>query len=140
MIVSRGLGQGLAGALVAAGLCLSIPIVIVPTPNPEVRTTIFGHTGQVGKVVPIQRTTTRIILDRVQVESLFEKIEVSGKANLVLLEFISELKVGQAKVSGKASAKLLGVSADTALGALLTEGKHDLSDEELLSMILGLIV
>lgn len=140
MIVTRGLGQGLAGALVAAGLCLSIPVVIVPTPSPEARTTIFGHTGQIGKIVPIKRTAVRITLDKAQVESLFSRIEVSGKANLVLLEHTSELKVGQAKVSGSASAKLLGVSADTNLGILLTEGKHDLSDEELLSMIIALIV
>ena len=139
MIVSRGLGQGLAGALVAAGLCLSIPVVIIPPVAPEGSTTIFGYSGQTGKVVPIQRTSARISLPSVQIESLFRHIETSGKASVALLEHTSEMLVGEARVSGRAKANMVAVSAESELGQMLATGKVDLSDEELLAIILALI-
>lgn len=139
MIVSRGLGQGLAGALVAAGLCLSIPVVIVPPPiAPEGSRTIFGYSGQTGKVVPIQRTRASVRLPLAGIESLFAAIEARGAASAALLEVNLEALNVVFKVSGAATASVIAVSSETQLGAMLAEGKHDLSDEELLAMILAL--
>ena len=140
MIVSRGLGQGLAGALVAAGLCLSIPVVIVPPPiAPQGSTTIFGYSGQVGKVIPIQRTRASVSLPVAQIESLFTAIEAKGAARVTLLDVDLETVTTVFKVSGAATASIIAISSETELGAILAEGKHDLSDEEMLAMILALI-
>ena len=141
MIVSRGLGKGVAGALVAAGLCLSVAIVVVPPfIAPEASTTIFGYSGQVGKVVPIQRTKVSLTLPSVTVTSLFSDIEAKGAANVTLLGLTVEFFTESFRVSGAASASTIGISSETLLGKLLVKGEHDLSDEEVLCMILALIV
>ena len=139
MLASRGLGMSLNGSLVSSGMGIRIPIVVYSSTVPFSENNIFGYSGQVGKVIPIQRTAASITLSRHVLETLFGLVEVKGSAKITLLEEYIDSEVAAFKVSGAAKASLLAVSSDTEIGKLIVEGKYGISDEQLIAMILALL-
>lgn len=139
MIVSRGLGLGGVGTLVAAGVGLTLYLAVVP---PELTQTYLSQNTYIasdsGRIVS-QQIKAAITLPHLEIEGLLGKIEARGSAHVALYGFEGMSQLGSYKASGASKAKLIAVSSQSDLGQILAKGAHDLSDEEIASMILSLL-
>lgn len=139
MIVSRGLGKGAAGAIVAAGLGVSLLLAVLP-PTYFPSTPVSGASAgpDYGKLL-LERIPQTLTLSPLVAEGLLKAVEArgAGKAALYSLEGAAELRAF--KPSGAAKANLVIVNSATELGGYLAEGHHDVSDEAIASMILALL-
>lgn len=132
MIVTRGLGTR-TGILVTAGLGLSIAIAIV--------TPLTNYNHQAPTISYTQVGTARVLrnLPSLRLTYLIKQIEARGAANVLLLKPVTQAKVNIFEATGAATVSLLGVPSNSRLGAILAKGKHDLTDEQIASMILALL-
>lgn len=148
MIVTRGLGG--RGSLVALGLGITLALVIVEPPpaSPQYPSSgssgsSGGHYANHGKIykaaTKLPSVAAKFTLPSVAAKELVWAVEAKGSAKVMLLTDTGVSEVGTYKVSGAANFKFVGVAANSELGTMLASGKHDLSDEEILSTILALL-
>ena len=141
MIVSRGLGLGGVGSLVAAGVGISLYLAVVP---PEQTQTYFNQSTNTytasgtGRIIRPQIRTS-ITLPALEIEGLLGQIEARGSAHVALYGFETVSQLGSYRPTGASKAKLIAVSSQSDLGQILAKGAHDISDEEIASMILSLL-
>lgn len=129
-IVARGLAKG-AGALVAFGLGLSVTVVVPDRPvQPSAR----------GDYSPGQYSFKRaeVKLGRLAQEYVLGRIAASGSAEVRLLKPDQQVQLGLLSASGQATSAVVMVQPHSKLGQLVAEGRKDISDEELLSMLVSL--
>ena len=135
-LVTRGLGLG--GILVTAGLALNLGVIVVPpTPAPPPLES-WNTLSKQHKVVKTNIAAT-ISVPAVKGRGLLADIDARGAAKVKLYVPEQDSEVGSFRPSGAAKATIIGVSSETELGKILASGEHDMSDEDILAMILSLL-
>lgn len=134
MIVSRGLGLGGFGSLVAIGLGLSLPIVILPeTPPTDPIVSWVTHRATVkGKVTK----AGRLVLPAIEARELLAKIEARGSANVKLYTEVAEGEYATMAVSGGANFGFIGVAGGSEAGKVLAKGIDNLTNEQIVALLL----
>lgn len=137
-IVTRGLGFG--GCLVAAGMAISIGLIVVPTPVivPTDRSWNVQE-GQRHRKFVLTDIAVTVTIPAVQGRGLLADIEAKGSALVGLYIQDHTSKVNTFKPSGAAKATIIGIRSDTQLGQILASGQHDMEDETILALLLALL-
>lgn len=138
-VALQGLGYS---ALLVAVQGFSLPIVLVQPPT-ELPAAFYNvpprfRDSRVAQETEIEIAAT-VRLTSIDLEVLLAKVQVSGGANLVLISGVTESAPIRLIAGGAANATMLGLSTSTKLGKILAKGKHDLTEAEILSLLLALI-
>lgn len=143
-LVTRGLGLGGFGSIVAAGAAIAVTIIVVPPELPPVDYPSYNpqrpqHRPGTVLIKPVGRPVT-ISVPKSQGDSLVPVILSKASAQVTLYVEQAGGYTPVIKAVGGATAKIIvGVRADSSVGQLIAKGEHDVSDEELLSMVMALL-
>lgn len=134
MIVTRGLGR--SGSLVAFGLTLALQIQVVqPVEEPR---PILSHASSAPKrAYSALRVIASFTLPEIHAKAVLESLEGTGKGKAELVQVSGNSRVTPADVSSGAQAAILQIPYTAALEPLVGTGKKDLSDEEIVALILA---
>lgn len=143
MIVSRGLGLGGYGAVVTAGMAIAVSLIVIPPlPEPDPLPT-YNRRGNPGVMVvrPVTRpASVTIHIPAPKAEQLVRDVAAKGAGYAELYIPTPEGYIPAVHAYGSAATSIvIGVRADTKLGTMIAKGEHDVSDEELLSMVMALL-
>jgi len=143
-IVTRGLGLGSFGSIVAAGAAIAVTIVVLPPELPPADYPSYNPQRPYARpgtvlVKPVGSPVT-ITVPKAYGDSLIPAIQAKASAYVTLLTQQGDSYSPQIPATGGATAKIIvGVRADSSVGQLIAKGEHDVSDEELLSMVMALL-
>lgn len=135
-ILRQGLGFGTLSILLQG-----LVIIAVEVPQPyiwlEGAGALPSFSGK--KVETAERVSAYVKLGSTAFGALLSRPEVAAAANIAVLG--SDLVLKEAKVTARAGTTVLlfGIAAEVAHGRITALGKHDLSDEELVAMLLELL-
>jgi hypothetical protein len=135
-IALQGVGYGVL-SLALQGYALSIVLVDPPVLPRQAAYTPVYREQRVYEDLPY--VVARVSLSSIKLGSLLSKVEARGGANLVLISGITSATVPKYLASGAANAAMLGVSTTSELGKILAKGKHDLTEAQILGLIMSLL-
>lgn len=143
MIASRGLGLGGYGAVVTAGMAIAVSLIVIPPlPEPD-PLPLFNRKSNPGVMVvrPIAKPASITLnIPAPQAEQLYQRLEAKGAGYAELYVPTPEGYIPAVQAQGGARTSFtIGIRADTHLGTMIAKGEHDVSDEELLSMVMALL-
>lgn len=141
MIVTRGLGRGTIGALVAGGLCVSLGIIVVPPAEFDKVTWLSGFAHDKGKLVELVQTRQKasVQLSAVKAKSLIYSVTAKGGGKATLLDLHTGSLLHSVEAAGSSRSLALLVNEQSQLGQLFAKGVQDLSDEEIALLILSVL-
>ena len=135
MIVTRGLGK--RGTLVTLGLGLVLQVQVL-APEPVEPRPILSHASSAPKrAYSALRVVASFTLPEIHAKAVLESLEGAGKGKAELVQVSGNSRVTPADVSSGAQAAILQISYTAALEPLVGTGRKDLSDEEIVALILS---
>lgn len=139
MIVTRGLGRGTIGALVAGGLGVTLSIIVVPPAQFDKVTWLGGYSSDKGKLVELALTHTKatVSLSAVKAKSLLYLVTAKGGARASLVDMQTGSLLHSVQAAGASKSIALLVNESSNLGQVFAKGVQDLSDEEIAMLILA---
>lgn len=138
MIVARGLGSGIG--LLALGLGLSLTIQVVEPPEViETPERIFSHSVAPKRAYSALRVVAEFTLQPIQAEGLLQQLEARGCGCATLVQLSTKTAVTPAEARAAASAVALQIPYSATLEPLAADGRKDLTDEEIVALVLSAI-
>ena len=135
MIVTRGLGKG--GALVTLGLGLVLQVQVL-APEPVEPRPILSHSSPAPKkAYSAFRIVASFTLPEIHTRSLLETLEAAGSGSAKLVQVSGTPAVSLGVVSAGAQTAILQIPYTAALEPLVGTGRKDLSDEEIVALVLA---
>lgn len=131
-LVARGLAKGI---LVTAGLGLTLTIVTPVIPPQGGGGPLTGL--QKYDPAAVQYIKAEISLSAVQHEYLLGEIAASGSAQVRLMPMTAIYSAEELTAAGAAQTQLVYVEHATQTGQILAEGRHDVSDEDIIALLLS---
>lgn len=136
MIVTRGLGK--RGALVTLGLGLVLQVQVLAPELVEQPRPILSHSSPAPKkAYSALRVVASFTLPEIHAKAVLESLEGAGKGKAELVQVSGNSRVTPADVSSGAQAAILQIPYTAALEPLVGTGRKDLSDEEIVALILA---
>lgn len=139
MIVTRGLGRGTIGALVAGGLGVALSIIVVPPTQFDRAISVGSGGGDKGRLVELATAKTRatVSLSAVKAKSLLYLATAKGGAKVCLVDLQTGSMLHTLEAAGASKSVALLVNESSQLGQVFAKGVQDLSDEEIAMLILA---
>lgn len=139
MIVTRGLGRGTIGALVAGGLGVALSIIVVPPTQFDRVISVGSGGGDKGRLVELAAVKTRatVSLSAVKAKSLLYLATAKGGAKVGLVDLQTGSMLHTLEAAGASKSVALLVNESSQLGQVFAKGVQDLSDEEIAMLILA---
>jgi hypothetical protein len=131
-ILKQGMGFGTLSILLQG-----LVIIAVELPQPYIW--LEGPYSQPKTVTQVQRVSAYVRLGSSNLSAFLEDPRVSAAAQLGVLSHDLVLKEGKVSASAGTKVLLFATSADAKLGKILATGQHDLTDEELIAMLLEML-
>ena len=136
MIVTRGLGGGTP--LVALGLGLVLQVqVLNPEPVEQPRPILSHSAPAPKKAYSALRVVASFTLPEIPAKSLLETLEAAGSSSVKLVQVSGTPAVSLGVVSAGAQTAILQIPYTATLEPLVGAGRKDLSDEEIVALVLA---
>lgn len=135
MIVTRGLGK--KGALVTLGLGLVLQVQVI-APEPVETRPILSHSAPAPKkAYSALRVVASFTLPEIHARAVLETLEAAGRGRVTLAQVSGSSAVSSGVVSAGAQAAILQIPYTAVLEPLTAAGRKDLSDEEIVALVLA---
>ena len=135
MIVTRGLGK--RGTLVTLGLGLVLQVQVV-APEPVEPRPILSHSAPAPKkAYSALRVVTSFTLPEIHARTVLETLEAAGSGSAKLVQVSGSSAVSSGAVSAAAQTAILQIPYTAVLEPLVGAGRKDLSDEEIVALVLA---
>lgn len=136
MIVARGLGK--KGTLVTLGLGLVLQVqVLAPEPVEQPRPILSHSAPTPKKAYSALRVVASFTLPEIYTKSLLETLKAAGSGSANLVQVSGTPAVSLGVVSAGAQTAILQIPYTAALEPLVGTGRKDLSDEEIVALVLA---
>lgn len=136
MIVTRGLGK--RGALVTLGLGPVLQVQVLAPELVEQPRPILSHSSPAPKkAYSAFRIVASFALPEIHTRSLLETLEAAGSGSAKLVQVSGTPAVSLGVVSAGAQTAILQIPYTAALEPLVGTGRKDLSDEEIVALVLA---
>lgn len=135
MIVTRGLGK--RGALVTLGLGLVLQVQVLAPEPVEPRPILSYSAPAPKKAYSAFRIVASFTLPEIYTRSLLETLEAAGSGSAKLVQVGGTPAVSLGVVSAAAQTAILQIPYTAALEPLVGTGRKDLSDEEIVALVLA---
>lgn len=135
MIVARGLGK--KGTLVTLGFGLVLQVQVL-VPEPVEPRPILSHSAPTPKkAYSALRVVASFTLPEIHARAVLETLEAAGSGSANLVQVSGTPAVSLGVVSAGAQTAILQIPYTAVLEPLVGAGRKDLSDEEIVALVLA---